>query len=331
MISIRKATVKDIAGIMKFIDDHWRKGDTLAKDRAFFEWQFVRKDDVTIILAIDDTDNKIFGILGYLPYTEEEYPDCYITIWRVINSPNHMLGQKLVSFLYDNVKIRYSCSAGLRKKAIKLRALQGKKTVCMDHHYRLSPRKEYYIARIPDRYIPAVDKSCCKLDRISCMDEFASRIPEKILKNSVLKKDYKYIKHRYFDHPVYVYECWCIHNDDIGSCAVFFTREEQADGHKAWKLIDYYGDEERIEDLASCVDEIMTERCYEYIDVYSYGIEREVFQRGGFRLCDTGTENIIPNYFHPFLQENVDIYMNYPQFDGLKMFRGDGDQDRPCD
>lgn len=41
MLTIRRAVYEDIPHIMKFMDEHWKPGNILAKDRSFFEWQFV--------------------------------------------------------------------------------------------------------------------------------------------------------------------------------------------------------------------------------------------------------------------------------------------------
>ena len=74
----------------------------------------------------------------------------------------------------------------------------------------------------------------------------------------------------------------------------------------------------------------MEEREYEFVDVYSFGIPVEIYEQGGFVRCGADSENIIPNYFHPFVQENITLKMVDPMLAGLRMFRGDGDQDRPC-
>ena len=47
MLKIRRAVCDDIPNIMKFMDEHWKPGNILAKDRDFFEWQFVAEDTDT--------------------------------------------------------------------------------------------------------------------------------------------------------------------------------------------------------------------------------------------------------------------------------------------
>ena len=62
MITIRRAVCEDIPNIMKFMDEHWKPGNILAKNRDFFEWQFVEDDDsVNMWIGIDEEDGKIYG------------------------------------------------------------------------------------------------------------------------------------------------------------------------------------------------------------------------------------------------------------------------------
>ena len=75
---------------------------------------------------------------------------------------------------------------------------------------------------------------------------------------------------------------------------------------------------------------MIKEKEYEFVDVYSYGVDTTVYEQAGFLRCDENCENIIPNYFHPFEQKNVTIRMIDPFIEGLRLFLGDGDQDRPC-
>lgn len=332
-ISIRQAKTEDIPKIMEFINTYWRKDDLLAKNRSFFEWSFVRDGNVTIIIGIDDSSDRICGMLAYMPYTLDEGSDCYMSIWKVIRNANIFLGQDLRKFFDENFSYRYTGGAGLRDRAIRLKKIQGKKVIRMDHFYRLCDCEEYKIADVKNAFIPVAPVSKAQLVKISNIEDFKAVISESVLENSVFRKNYWYIKHRYFDHSQYDYELWGIIDSDKkpGSNAVVITREEKYQDSRSWKLIDFYGDDGKIRDIAAQLDGVMKERGYEFIDVYSYGIPESLFLEGGFLLCDDNSDNIIPNYFHPFERRNVDIYMGEPAFEGLKLFRGDGDQDRPCE
>ena len=42
---------------------------------------------------------------------------------------------------------------------------------------------------------------------------------------------------------------------------------------------------------------------------------------------------VVPNYFEPFVNKNIDISVGYRKYNNIKgnvrIFKGDGDQDRP--
>ena len=69
----------------------------------------------------------------------------------------------------------------------------------------------------------------------------------------------------------------------------------------------------------------------EYVDILNYGISVKIFEKLGFSKLDFSTDKIIiPNFFNPFVQENIKIEFSYKSdYDDFVIFRGDGDQDRP--
>lgn len=330
MITIRRAVYEDIPRIMQFIDEHWKKGHILARNREFFEWQFVDKGIVNFFLGIDDEVNKIYGILGVIVYNEGDNPDISGTIWKTIKSDNPMLGIEIDRYMYFQLHARYACSAGISNKAVRVHQMLGKKVTSMDHYYRLGNFEEYQIAKINKKFIPEVEDTEFFLERIHTVDEMQWVIPEEELRKNVMSKDYHYIQKRYFNHPIYHYDIWKIMEKKGKPVSIIITREEYVRKRKICKIIDYYGKIEVFSKITSALDNLMAEKGYEYIDIYSFGVEKEIYEQAGFIRCDEDDCNIIPNYFHPFEQKNVSLNMIDPQIDGLRLFRGDGDQDRPC-
>ena len=145
-----------------------------------------------------------------------------------------------------------------------------------------------------------------------------------------MSKDYHYIEKRYFKHPIYHYDIWKIVDDFGESTAVLVTRTETVENSRMCKIIDCYGDIRQLSRITSALDRLMKQKNYEYIDVYSCGVPKEIYEQAGFLACDQSCENIIPNYFHPFTQENITLRTFETDYPNFRMFRGDGDQDRPC-
>ncbi len=330
MITIRRAVYDDIPDIMRFMDEHWKPGNILAKNREFFEWQFLEDEKINMFIGVDEEDGKIYGMIGAIVYSRRSDPDVSACTWQVIKSSNPMLGIELSEYMLEHLNARYNLGAGLSKKAVRLHKLLGCEIIEMDHYYRLADRTNYRIAKVSDKKIPVAEETGYSLEHIYSVEEMKQVIPEKILMNQLLSKDYNYIEKRYFSHPVYHYDVWKIADAGGHSHSVLITREERVRNNRICKIIDFYGRTEDLGKIARALDHQMEDKGYEYVDIYSYGISVKIYEQGGFVRCDENSKNIIPNYFYPFMQENISLKMVQPELDGIRLFRGDGDQDRPC-
>ena len=72
----------------------------------------------------------------------------------------------------------------------------------------------------------------------------------------------------------------------------------------------------------------MKEKNIEYVDFYCDGIKEEYLMDAGFALLQEKDTNIIPNYFSPYIKENIDIYVSSTK-QGTVFTKADADQDRP--
>lgn len=330
MITIRRAEYEDIPNIMRFMDEHWKPGNILAKNREFFEWQFLEDNKLNMFIGVDDDIGKIYGMMGAVVYNKSEHPDVSGCTWQVIKSRNPMLGLDLNEFMMQQLSVRYCYGLGLSDKTIRINELIGAKVVAMDHYYRLADRANYKIATVKKKVIPKVEDSRYNLELILSVGQMKQIISEEELAKRLLSKDYSYIEKRYFQHPIFHYDIWKIVDCENNAHSVLITRDETMEDSKVCKIIDHYGKMEDLGEIAAALDRLMKERNYEFVDVYSYGIPVEIYENGGFCCCDENCENIIPNYFHPFVRKNISLRLVDAPLEGLRMFRGDGDQDRPC-
>ncbi len=328
MIQIRRAVYEDIPRIMKFIDQYWKKGHILANDRNFFEWMYVDNEQVNFYIAIDE-NSKIYGIEGFILYNHSSTPDASGTIWKTIKSSNPILGLELEQFMVSDLQIRYGCSAGISEKARKIHKLNGCKVEKMVHFYRLNDLSAYKIAKIKEKYIPNIVDTGYRLEKVINFDEIKQILPFEFLKKQILYKDYEYLNKRYFLHPIYHYDIWKIVGKEHIAKSILVTRAEKYNDKQICKIIDFYGDIDDLSRITGAIDNLLRVNQYEYIDIYSFGVSKGIYQKAGFVECADDT-NIIPNYFNPFEQRNIDLYLVDPIIEGFRAFRGDGDQDRPC-
>lgn len=331
MITFRKAKHEDILLIMKFIDEEWKKGHILAKNRDFFEWQFVDGENVRVLLAIDDENNKIYGMDGYIQYNDESEPDITGCMWKVIKSDIPLLGKEISNQVGEIVKPRYSVGIGLNRRAQKMERLLGNFVDKMNHFYFLSEKNEYNIAVIKAFEKKAVKDTKAHFEEVESIDLFERIISDELLKQYIPYKNYNYIQHRFFEHYSYSYKLLDLVIDDEKVPCIFVVREVLQNGTKILKIVDFFGKEEYIEKSGIAFEKLVKQKQYEYIDFYNYGIDKKYILKAGFSLLDEQDENIIPNYFEPFEQKNVEVYVSGDilKQKNTRMFIADGDQDRP--
>jgi hypothetical protein len=146
--------------------------------------------------------------------------------------------------------------------------------------------------------------------------------------NTLPYKDDWYFEKRYFRHPYYHYEVYSVSNASGKTVALLATRLIEANGGKALRILDYIGDHKPFSGLGYELYRLLQAKKCEYVDFITHGFDENAILQAGFSLRTNKDTNIIPNYFEPFVRENVDIWVHY-QTDGTLFFKADGDQDRP--
>lgn len=321
---IRFANKNDIDGIMEFIDTYWKKGHILGSNRKFFEYEHLLTDgDVTYVIS--EQEHKINAILGYIPYGKN-HRDVMTVMWKVNHTVEPSLGLELFKYLKDNGDVRIMASPGSNPKLKELYHYLGYSFGKMIQWYRLRPLHTYHIAKIKDARIPEVQSHMdyLLLDTWESLEkhfDFNSYHRE-----SRPYKEAWYIKKRYYDHPVYHYEIFGMKNGDKVKLLLIF-RVISINGHNIVRLIDCIGEFSLMSDITELLDDVLEKYHAEYVDCYETGLPDKWMTDAGW-IKTEDTTNIIPNYFAPFTQKNVDIFYFSSDAD-IVLFKGDGDQDRP--
>ncbi|MBE6024106.1 MAG: hypothetical protein E7231_13060 [Cellulosilyticum sp.] len=334
---IRLANRGDIQSIMQFINEYWCEGHIMAKDRILFEYEYVDKDNVNFVLAIDKETKCIEGIFGFIntSYTEE-YDKKYIwgSMWKVNDKHDNipLLGIELARRVHDLTHCKRHIGNGANSNTtIPLRRLFfGEKVAKMKQYYYLNTSmSEYKIAKIEKQEIfgvPKVEKNKYVI-KFNSMEEVKKEFKVEAV-DAIPYKDSWYVEKRFFKHPYYKYNVYGIREEDYKVGALLVTRHVEYGGSKVIRIMDYIGKQELFSKISSTLYQEMIEGNYEYIDMYTLGFKEEYILEAGFKLKDDQDINIIPNYFEPFLRENVDIWCHYKDEETL-FFKADGDQDRP--
>lgn len=326
----RYADINDIEDLMRFLDENWRKEHILSKNRTLFEYEFLDDNgNVNFLMAIDKKKNSIEAIIGFLKTAySNNITDIWTSLWKVKEGNMLFLGSELLKRLEADTKFRHTLSVGdnAETSARILKKKFGRYIVKMNHYYILSNRDIFKIAVVNNR-----KRNFQHSESNEDIEEIISaQAIDGILSynnnRSTPLKDAGYYNKRFLNHPIYKYRIYKIERDD--KTALFVTRDQFYEDRKVLRIVDYFGNNELIEDLGIWVRNKINTEDYEYADFLCYGFDPRFFEAGGFSLLEENDPNIIPDYFSPFEQRNIDILCDTP-IEAVTICKADGDQDRP--
>lgn len=331
-MNIRFAKYSDKSAILDFIDRYW------AKDHIFVNWpelfdytHLLNNGDLAYVIAEDEKVQKIYGVCGYIISNHLEHPDIWVALWKVIPSGLPSLGMDLINFMKENTKCRVFSCCGIKNSVKRIYNFLGFHTGTLNHFYRLADKEAYQVACVNQKnIIPATPNKGCHLEEIKTKAQFEQIFNFEILTRKKPYKDKDYLIHRYFENIGYQYKIWTIMFDGSSVAnSVLIGREIRQNNAVILRLVDFLGIDEELEQIAVPLQKLIETNGYEYIDMYEYGLKDETMYKMGMTKREKTDTNIIPNYFEPFVQENVDIHFFTNAEENFYMFKADGDQDRP--
>lgn len=326
MIEIRRAVKDDIPQIMEFIDTHWKKGHILGNNRVFFEWMYVLDDKVNMYIGVED--GRIVGFNGFIYYNHDEHPSVSGAMWKVIKTSNPILGLEISECMGNEIQNECFYEIGMNPKtALRIARLSGVEARKMNHYYRLAPKENYCLANVADNTILSVTGDT-KLVLLKDYDLFCKVYNKQWFAKKRPYKEVEFFRWRYYEHPIYHYQVYGLQNRNSEIRAIMVLRKVECESSAMIKIVDFIGEDSELCLVGPAIDDILQSQNCEYIDMYSSGLSAEIMEAAGF-IERYNTENIIPNYFEPFEQKNVDIYCGAPSMKNVYLYRGDGDQDRP--
>lgn len=329
---VRFATENDIDKIMTFINLYWKEGHILATNKEFFKYEHLLEEGVTYVVS-ETEEGEINAILGYIPYGKTNR-DIMTVMWKANHTAEPSLGMELFDYLKDNADVRLMASPGSNRKLMGLYKYLGYQFGKMTQWYR--PNHNYTcftIAKMSPGEVVATfsNDNTTKLHPIMSLGEGVTETFFDWDKYKALNpKPYKekwYVEKRYFNHPIYKYSVYGIKNDSDETVLMLVFRKIEINNSAVLRLLDCIGDYSYLSGIAGALDELMEHENAEYVDCYEVGLSDELMMSAGFAKV-AGSGNIIPNYFAPFVQENIDIYY-FSSDPEMVLFKGDGDQDRP--
>jgi len=111
---------------------------------------------------------------------------------------------------------------------------------------------------------------------------------------------------------------------------ILVLRAIEINDSKCLRIVDALGSLDQVACLYPDFVKLLDANEAEFIDFMVHGIDPSIFYKMGFETVDTdSTSTIIPNYFEPFVQQNIKVHFAYKARFLYVFFKADGDQDRP--
>lgn len=306
-----------------------------ARDHSVFDFQ--HKNVSTYSCMSAKQDGKLIGAHGFIPLShfDEGLPEnqIFLALLKVKEGIRIGLGLQL----YKEIINRYSpdliATIGYNKRMNDFHIWQKFNVGIMNHHVALSPyRKIFQIAKVPKKLVHMKQVTSTKITfkKVNELDLQALNTSNLYLHQIPTKSDI-YIKNRFMDHPVYTYDVYAIMKSRrlIALCVL---RPILHDGVTVLRFVDFMGPNEAFCLLSDFIFSMIKVYEAEYLDIYSFGVPSEFLIQAGFVKRSTVEGLIIPNYFEPFEKKNIDILFGYKTSKSLppvRLFKADGDQDRP--
>ena len=329
-MEIRFAKVTEIPLIMRFIDEYWKKNHILATNKELFEWQYVFDNKVNYVIGIDN-NNEILGVLGYILYSEKDVQDICLALWKAKEGTG-FLGIKLLMYLTKEIPHRSIFCNGINLKTTEdIYKRAGFQIGELEQWYRLSNKiTDYKIAKVVDKTIISTEKNYdIILSKVTSIEEINEICDSSIFdKESLPYKSALYFEMRYLNHPIYEYDVYAVSFNNEAAKALLVLRTQCCNDAKAIRIVDFVSrDKDLLYKCSNAIDKLIEDTDAEYADMYEFGLSGELLEKSGWSKVGNDS-NIIPNYFSPFEQKNVQIFISTTD-DNIVIFKGDGDQDRP--
>lgn len=330
-IAFAFVTLDQADELMTFIREHWSERHVLARSRAVLDWQHRDGAAGRYNFLIARKDARIVGMLGFIPASRYDpalvgdRDTIWLTTWRVVEDEATGLGLLLMRELADRLDYGWIGTAGLNPKTRAVYDAMGYRTGRMTRHYRLAAGAGAVLAVVPaDWPAPRPASTGGTLAALTAADIDPAPVTAQVPTKSPAQ-----FAARYLDHPFYTYRLY--RAETGGTAAIVAVRACEHDGAQALRIVDLLGDPAALAGCGTALDALAAEDGSEYIDFYCS--QRLVpLVEAGFDMLETQGPLILPSYFEPFDQSNVDILysLDGPGGDAaIVICKGDCDQDRP--
>lgn len=328
---------EDLPRLLTFIDTYWKKNHILVRSKEILDFQYYNRETgkYDFVLAENTQTGELDGIRGWIRVDQydpalAEYDEVWSAVSKVRTDVENNEIKVLGSYLWRYLeKHKGFGTVGISSFSFAMHTAIRHKTCSLKQYFILNREiKDFNVAVIPTDYKNPIELNTSNWHLLEINDintVSADAVPAYYRPF----KSKTYLINRFVKHPVYHYRFYGIYEvSDLKTILV--GKFVEINGGKILRIVDVLGSLEEVGCLYDDFQAILHESGCEYVDFLCFGIDDSVFQNMGFDKLDPEQNNlIIPNYFEPYLQQNVVINGAYKPAEHYTMFKADADQDRP--
>jgi len=335
-LSIRPMEHGELQQLVDFLKVFWSESHIFVNHPKLFDWQYKGSDKYNAIVAVKD--KRVTGFMGFIPQShfDPKLPtfQIFLALWVADEESGVSIGLRLFHKIINDYQPQFIGTLGINPKVIDFHKWQKFTVSPMNHHVIFSPYvTQFDIAKMSDEIFVQEKSPQLNHDFLEITNEELLGLNSTPLYGfqTPMKSD-QFIIERYLEHPTYCYKVFALKNSsELLSLSII--RLIQNGDSVVLRFVDYVGSNESLTKLYPHLLNLLKQYGAEYIDLYSYGIPLNLLESAGFQDRSILEGVIVPNYFEPFVQENVEIDCAFKLFNNdlppVRLFKGDGDQDRP--
>jgi len=335
-IEIELLSCDEVEKFQVFIKSNISENHIFSINRSILDWQ--HKASTYYHYMIAKKKGKIVGIQGIIPMSQYDanLPNnqIFTTLWKVQDKQGIGIGLMLYKSILDKYEPELIIGSGMNPRLVQFHKWQGFSVDTMDHYVMISPFVDDY--RVACN-VPVPNNQTYSSENVHTkkltVDDFMEESLSQLYTYQVPEKSNCYMRNRYFNHPMYHYDVYGVFKNGL-IVAVCVIRQIVKNDTLVLRFVDYIGSNDDFMLVSKLFHGLLKKTNAEYCDFYVFGIPENNITRAGFVNRKKVKDLIVPNYFEPFKQSNIDILFGVKYLNSspsVRFFKADGDQDRPSE
>ncbi len=313
--SFRRLSLLEKEDAIDFLNEFWGLNHPLVNKDVFFNHYYLDGDMINFCGAY--FSERLVALCGYIKSTEA-LDDVWISIWCADPSAKGA-GFELMAEVSKIIGAKVISCNNIRENTMPFYKFLGYHADKLMHAYMINDSVLQKLSKVDINKTNTPKKGENKLCEISGEELLETKI------NTDIRpwKDSWYLNRRYIDYPYNKYRFF-----KEGS-SVLIVREVICESVRVFRIVDFLGEEQDFVQMGEGIYNLLLDESAEYIDIYYFGLSNETVEKAGFTVREEDNKSIIPNYLEPLKKENTDYFFFTSNAENFRMFKADGDQDRP--